>query len=88
MKNTPRLFFIIFHSSSPISMSEILLKPKNYLELRHRYSNEAKTYLSVVRVKITKYLTIIVTFLDMLSKTQKIYFLETYHATIFFKSIP
>ena len=33
MKNTPRLFFIIFHSSSPISMSEILLKPKNYLEL-------------------------------------------------------
>ena len=26
-------FFIIFHSSSPISMSEILLKPKNYLEL-------------------------------------------------------
>ena len=35
MKNTPRLFFIIFHSSSPISMSEILLKPKNYLELCH-----------------------------------------------------
>ena len=33
MKNTPRFFFIIFHSSSPISMSEILLKPKNYLEL-------------------------------------------------------
>ena len=29
-KNTPCLFF---HSSSPISMSEILLKPKNYLEL-------------------------------------------------------
>ena len=27
------IFFIIFHSSSPISMSEILLKPKNYLEL-------------------------------------------------------
>ena len=26
-------FVIIFHSSSPISMSEILLKPKNYLEL-------------------------------------------------------
>ena len=26
-------FFITFHSSSPISMSEILLKPKNYLEL-------------------------------------------------------
>ena len=38
MKNTTRLFFVItssfiFHSSSPISMSEILLKPKNYLEL-------------------------------------------------------
>ena len=29
-KNTPCLFF---HSSSPILMSEILLKPKNYLEL-------------------------------------------------------
>ena len=27
------LFFVIFHSSTPISMSEILLKPKNNLEL-------------------------------------------------------